>query len=821
MSSFNPLRAVATRLNSTPVYELPHLVGYLATSILSASSFFQSSTTGSDSSVVLHKLRTKTSALLQDRTPEGRFAGIVITKALVEAGGLSVLSESGSLVRNLISCLNKPDPWEAKSICVSVITRTYLLTSEHQALVREITTPTLPAFISASLSAIKPAVSTYEGKSSQVLSPLLHSVLSSWHVLIKHFASTLRPNISSIKAICLSLVSDGTCEAQVQRAANKVLARLHFCAPRNTIAVEWGQMCSQAIEAAQDTADLVFRAVVEDWASATSRTSKLTRKQRTATTPATSTADVLGLDKWSGISEGCQRLTAQVRLIGALLTSLQVQEMSMPLTAIFDLTSRLSAVTPPTSRFALRANEEITRDEREQLWLNIPRVHSEVLRLFEDVARTFGRALYPVAAVLRSQIWDIFDSQSNDHFIRDASYQLMAVLLSRQLFETAKADSSNLKRLISLCCKDLMDPAGQASDVKLAVNGEAGVKKNSSNLSLSWDNTKADKRTSALPDHPPLYASAHDLLPQLISHISFDIATGGRTLRAQLDSNAILVNHHEAMLASVLNPVRPRADTTTGQIAPPNPSLLPFLARELNNPDCKSDLESLSTEALLRPRMPVIVSAGDAATFDEAPGDVAEDEQEDAVMDQAEGLPIEPNFNGGIAKGGQAGSIDTFPNLNGIETAHSDMQTLANTQKRDFTALLEESTDAQLAASAKSNEKPESQMHDSDQLHDPPFAKRQRVDAADISIPVSLPGWEQDPGPPEAAAAEIADTSFPLASTTKESTGAVNVTAATTEAKGKERAKYEDDSDSDSSIPPIDATLVGFSDSEDEDEALT
>src|SRR5437762_3435641 len=123
MMEFNGLRPITQRLTSTPVRELPHIAFFLASSIASCGQALQMASSQaigqSNGNVALvHKLKTRISALLQERAPEGRFAAVVLIKAIVEAGGREVLSSSSEAwVRGLLSALGRPDSVSTKKLC--------------------------------------------------------------------------------------------------------------------------------------------------------------------------------------------------------------------------------------------------------------------------------------------------------------------------------------------------------------------------------------------------------------------------------------------------------------------------------------------------------------------------------------------------------------------------------------------------------------------------------------------------------------------------------------------------------------------------------
>ena len=108
---FNPLRVVTQRLSSTPSRQLPHIASCLASTIAQCGNTFTTTVKdgqaigGSDSTVVSHKFKTQLSALLQDKSPEARYAAVILIKVTVEVGGWNVLQGVGIWVRGLISIL--------------------------------------------------------------------------------------------------------------------------------------------------------------------------------------------------------------------------------------------------------------------------------------------------------------------------------------------------------------------------------------------------------------------------------------------------------------------------------------------------------------------------------------------------------------------------------------------------------------------------------------------------------------------------------------------------------------------------------------------
>lgn len=837
MSGAGVLRAVANRLTSTSIDELPAQVGYLATSISSCRALLQNGLSSNDHAPLLHKLKTRVSALLQDRSPEGRFCGIVIAKALVEAGGTSILLDSGNWVRAIISCLNKPDPPEVKKLGILTVAHIYLSTTDDQQSVREITLPTLPAFISTTLSIIRPSTSNIENKSIRALSPLLHVVMRAWDALLEHFPSTVRPNSTSMRSICLSLVSDDACSRGTRQAACQVLAKLHYCAPKNTAAIEWAQSCSQFIEAAHDTADLAFRAVIEDWTSATNRITKATRKQKAATTPSTSSSDMAGLDPWSGVSQGCSRIVSQLELLRHFHTGPHSSEVNIPFGTLFDLTSRLSAVTVPTSKYSPRMQNDITRDEREELWLNLPRIHTSILRLYHALVAVFGQALYPLSTSIVSQIWDILESEQAHQPVRAATYQLIASMLESRLLRFSKSDSAHVRLLVKCCCADL-SPGNSSSSTQISLtNG------NSDASSLIGKNKQGTESGSSKWKGRPithndtdLHSSAYALLPALLTYGNLHVLEGSSTVRAQLDSTAIILNHHEAILASVLYPPGSSGSTKNGSKKAAAPSLIPFLARFMTSGlgTDMSNVVRLGCEALLRPRMPVVQTTIES-TINLAKDNDYEQEvksvlNEDVVMldEDDQPQPQEATLPRTTMKSGNVNISNYTKEATVNLSAPSPPQPIST--KRDFTTLLEQSANEQLAASAEDTIG--TSMQSARDMLDP-ISKRPRTidgETHDGTMYVQGNSLAHPPDPTTEPQMLVANTSNPdnqstlmatenTKSTTQQPPSSLSHPNIPTGPQiGNDNDDDDDEVSSDSDVPLIDATLVGISDSEDEDE---
>lgn len=112
MASSSTLRAVAHRLTTTPVQDLPHLASHLAAAIgdcgriLSAPHSQKATGPDGSNAIQINKLKARLTSLLQDRTVEGRWTAVVLVKATIEAGQWELLRDSEPWVRGLLGILS-------------------------------------------------------------------------------------------------------------------------------------------------------------------------------------------------------------------------------------------------------------------------------------------------------------------------------------------------------------------------------------------------------------------------------------------------------------------------------------------------------------------------------------------------------------------------------------------------------------------------------------------------------------------------------------------------------------------------------------------
>lgn len=105
------LRVLVRRLASTSPDDLPRICPTLINHVircagpLSAPHELKPKEGSSETSVLVHKFKTHISSLLNGRSPGGRFAAVILVKAVIDVGGWECLRLSEPWVRGLISVL--------------------------------------------------------------------------------------------------------------------------------------------------------------------------------------------------------------------------------------------------------------------------------------------------------------------------------------------------------------------------------------------------------------------------------------------------------------------------------------------------------------------------------------------------------------------------------------------------------------------------------------------------------------------------------------------------------------------------------------------
>jgi pre-rRNA-processing protein RIX1 len=601
MSKINSLRAVTHRLNNTTVKELPHIASFLASSILNSADALkntsgQSAGKNDDLALQIHKLKARISSLLQDRSAEGRFTAVILVKATVEAGGREILESCEPWVRGLLAILSKSDPVSSKRLCLLAITRIFSLTQQYPTLIREITTPLLPSFITAcmKLGALQPPTSDQPPQNR--LSPYLETVLQCMLHLIPGHPSTFRPFASKLHTSLTGFIGGQSTPDHITRLSQSIFVTLHFCAPKNTASDVWLNACTAVVSSAHGIGDQILRAVIEDWETSGSGLRQTPSRKAFDEVPHSVENDPLKLPPWEGIYQGSRVLSSLLQLLEEFSHSQTFQPVNLPLGLILDLTSRLLYIRVPEntkeSQTSIRFNPEIGQEEREELLAILPDIHQSTLKLLSSLVEANGLSVLPASSSMIDQCLWVFGSENSNESIRLRSYELLDHLLPFMGPSTTKDSFKRLVEVIEFCCKDVLsrDSTSELSNQsKVGSNSKTGMNGHAD----SFLQTSTTKAARLQPQASVLETTASRLMCHVLEYIPANAIP--HSLRAQIDRTAILKDQQRILLASVLNP----PSRTTGKYA--TPSVMPFLARASQG--------SLEVEGLLRPRMPVVREA--------------------------------------------------------------------------------------------------------------------------------------------------------------------------------------------------------------------
>ncbi|KAJ5933754.1 hypothetical protein N7454_006083 [Penicillium verhagenii] len=626
------LRAVTHRLTTTPVEQLPSITAFLATSLTDCAELLsapqaQKSKTESDNSVQIHKLKTRLAALLQDRSIEGRWTAVVLVKATVEAGQWEILRGYEPIVRGLISILAKPDPISTRKMALITLTRIFHLTYQYPTLVREITTPHLPAFITAALNLVSvitklPSGSTRKAKPN---TPFMETVLQVCLELVPRHPTIFRPFGSQLRSLLTEVLGSSSLyfPDAVMDVAEQLFASLHKCAPKDKAGSGWTEDSRATVLSIHRAADHVFRAVVEQWESVDG--GLVSARQNYSSDLADEGTDALGLSAWEGMHAGSDRLITLLRLLSNFVSMPSAATVALPLGSILDVTSRLTSVTAPSdegNRSGVQINPQIGRDERESLWAELPRIHIACMNLLAHVTSVLETSTTPISQNILEQVTWVFRNENASRNVRSASYDLLSTVISLNGPAMSKQSVSSITNVLRACCNDLLPSSDDSgSQVKPQADAKSKTKNGHGTANAdSFLNPDIQKnRKVQTSQFAELERAASGLLQSVLTSIPPQLIIG--SLRAEIDRTIILVSDKNAMLASVLNPVPAIKGRAAGA------SIMPFLVREY--------ADNMEVEALVRPRMPVLMTAPELDSYTEAEDEQEADEMADEAYDAA------------------------------------------------------------------------------------------------------------------------------------------------------------------------------------------
>ncbi|KAF1936024.1 hypothetical protein EJ02DRAFT_106001 [Clathrospora elynae] len=693
MSELATLRALTFRISSTPTSQLPQHVPAIAASLASCRTLLSSTqapgtkATSSEASVAIHKYRTLLSALLQDRTVQGRWCAIVLIKASIEVGGWETLQKALPWVRGLMGFLNKPDPPSSKKLCIITLTRIFLLTREYPTLIREITTPSLPAFVQASLQIANSKTGT---------PALLQTILESFNELLPRHPTIFRSYLKQLHPLLAPLVAPTPSSKIVKEqdpgskfgmashitdTARQLYVQLPCCAPKGASSEEWGKHLKSTINDAHQTADRVFRAVLEDWQSTAREAPSVTGHTLDDEVQHLDTKDTK-LPPWSGIFAGSERLTGLLRLVKEYLEGSTANPVYLCIGVVMDLITRMLSLTVPAStsktfQNTVRLNNQVSKEERENLWLLIPDVHVAAIEVLLALAHRSQASTLALDSIIIDQLVWVFGAEKERTQVRTACYLATEALLKRSGVAMHKTTIDSLVPLIRTCCDDLL-PSELVIAPPKQTPGQAKANGNSQpQTTANADAFLSSAKSTSDPNagFAGLKEAAYALLPVLLANIPAQYLSD--SMRARLDRVAILTQHKDAMVASVLNP------PPSKKFGKPAASILPLMARSFQG--------DKDVEGMLRPRMPVIRVGGqdlemeDGEDGEDGEDDLeAEDEEMKETSELADGHFVGQELDNLLET---AGGMDTvakdFAMPNALEKtgAPSDVTTVTTSQE--------------------------------------------------------------------------------------------------------------------------------------------
>ena len=415
--------------------------------------------------------------------------------------------------------------------------------------------------------------------------------------------------------------------SEIVATARELYVQLACCAPKGASGEEWMKSLKNIVNNAHQTADCVFRAVSEDW-------------QSTAREPPQANGHTLEdevqdlepsnhLPPWSGIFAGGERLNGLLNLIKKYLETPTAGPVYLNIGMVMDLISRMLSLTVPASssksfQNTVRLNIQVSREERENLWLLLPDVHIAAMELLLALAHRSQASTLSLDPIIIDQIVWVFGAEKDVAQVRTACYAVVAALLKRSGIALHKSTIDSLVSLIRACCDDLLP-----SDTATTTTQQNPTQSKTNGNSQPQTTANADSFLSAskavvdpTAGFSGLKEAAYALLPTLLSNIRAQYLSD--SMRARLDRTAILTQHKKAMLASVLNPPPSKK---FGKAAA---SILPLMAR--------SYPAEMEIEGMLRPRIPVIRLGGQELDIDNTKVDM-ENEGEDEG--EEEGSSIE------------------------------------------------------------------------------------------------------------------------------------------------------------------------------------
>lgn len=452
----------------------------------------------------------------------------------------------------------KGDPAASKELAIVALTRIYTLLQPFQTLVREIATPTIPAFATACLQLIKPS-----GPNQATTTPLhlVETICDAFTTLIPLYPATFRPSSSqTMTALRFYLAptesDDFSISSSLSFSARRLAATQHFVAAKSAGSDEWAKLVAGIIDELHATISQVFRAIEESWEP----TAGVAQTQVEMDQPCPAGgSEKEQLPPWEGIHAGSQRIVGLFEYLSACSNHITKGPVALPLTKITDAVTRvclIARLSPKSQSWdqALQTRPRIGREEKDELWSVIPDVHMAALRLTRTLFQRLGSDMVPYASEGLDHLTRVTKSGMSVAAVRATSYATLNNLLLAAGPTLSKSMVDMLGTIIGATCRDLQEDAGYLKPPKKTASAPTESKKNGATTNTDLFLKKTESTTEV---QPVLLEKGHKeaastLLATLISHIPQQHLKPSH--RSLLDQTAILTHNRDAMLASVLNP---------------------------------------------------------------------------------------------------------------------------------------------------------------------------------------------------------------------------------------------------------------------------
>ena len=472
------------------------------------------------------------------------------------------------------------------------LTRIFLLTHNHQSLVRELTTPALAGFIASCINL---------AQGTEITGALRLIILQGLCELIGLHSTLFRPFLGQLQKLTLLLIAYTPSEPSLENdvksvstpvaeSARRLFVLLHVCSPKNTAGDDWTQSFRSTLAMAQRTADRLFRAIVED------------REVPTGMAVAGNTTSAhetindhkpgpLNLPSWTGIHAGIERLDGLLRTLQAFIATKTSVSVVFSVSSIMELVDRVLSACRPSNTKDSRIRPEVGRDERDGLAAGLPQLHLSAMDLLSVMVLRMGGASAALIHSALEQISWVLDDEDDVDEIRLAAYRILADVLTKFGPSIPKSLAKSVARCLVLACEDIIPLQDN-----LAQGGEASIMNEQQPRHEASAMTADSYLKRKTPQHAVssapsvVQATAREIIPLALARLPEELLS--EVVRNQIDSTSIVMNYREAMLASVMR----TGTNNRGQRM--NTSILPLLARAHSG--------DLAVEALLRPQLPLL-----------------------------------------------------------------------------------------------------------------------------------------------------------------------------------------------------------------------